>query len=418
MKSVTRARGTRAGGTRALACAVSSEILVPRGFAFAAGTAGIKASGSPDLALAVAAEGATAAAMFTTNRVQAAPLLVGRKHLRAGGGRVRALIVNSGNANCATGKEGIKAAEQVCRTVAAELRCSPAEIFPSSTGVIGVPLPAKKLVAAVPRVMRECAADGQAAERFARAILTTDTRMKTASARFRCGRREATLLGVSKGAGMIHPRLATMLVYLFTDAAAGAPELERALRPAVERSFNRISVDGDTSTNDTVLLLASGQSDARVKEGPAAFAAALAAVCESLARQIVADGEGVRHVVNLTIEQARDDAEASQVARAIAHSPLVKTAWAGADPNWGRVLAAAGYSGVPIDPGAVDIFFGPHRMCRQGVAARFDEVKVHAYLQESVIDVRVRLGRGKAAATFWTCDLTEDYVRINADYRT
>ncbi len=397
---------------------ITRNILVPRGFAFAAGTAGIKASGSPDLALAIAEGGATAAAMFTTNRVVAAPLLVGRKHLRATGGRVRAVVVNSGNANCATGKHGIKSAEQVCGAVARELRCSPADICPASTGVIGVPLPAKKLVNAVPGVVRSRAADVQAAERFARAIITTDTRMKTASACFRCGRHEATLFGVCKGAGMIHPRLATMLVYLFIDAEASPHELDRALRPAVERSFNRISVDGDTSTNDTVLLVASGASGARVKDARKDFAVALTAVCESLARQIVADGEGVRHVVNLVIEQARDDAEAAQVARAIANSPLVKTAWAGADPNWGRVLAAAGYSGAPIEPGKVDIFFGPHQMCRHGVGARFDEANVHAYLSERVIDVRVRLRRGRTSATFWTCDLTEQYVRINSDYRT
>jgi glutamate N-acetyltransferase/amino-acid N-acetyltransferase len=397
-----------------------SELLVPRGFLFSATTAGIKVSGAPDLALAEIPQGAAAAAMFTSNRVVAVPLVCGREHLRRSGGRVRAVIVNSGNANCATGAAGTRACNQVCRALAKSLGCAEAEVFPASTGVIGVTLPAPKLVAAIPALLKARAAEGEAARRFARAIMTTDTRMKTASVRFRCGRGQATLLGVCKGAGMIHPRLATMLVYLFTDVMAAARQLQPLLRDAVRRSFNRISIDGDTSTNDTVLLLAGGASGARLDTSGARkqFAAALNGICQSLARQIVADGEGVQHVVNLRIEGARHHAEATQVARAIANSPLVKTAWAGADPNWGRVLAAAGYSGAAIDPAKVDIFFGPHQLCRKGVAARFEESVVHAYLSQPVFDVRVRLGRGRAAADFWTCDLTADYVRINADYRT
>jgi len=397
-----------------------SELLVPRGFLFSATTAGIKVSGAPDLALAEIPQGAAAAAMFTSNRVVAVPLVCGREHLRRSGGRVRAVIVNSGNANCATGAAGTRACNQVCRALAKSLGCAEAEVFPASTGVIGVTLPAPKLVAAIPALLKARAAEGEAARRFARAIMTTDTRMKTASVRFRCGRGQATLLGVCKGAGMIHPRLATMLVYLFTDVMAAARQLQPLLRDAVRRSFNRISIDGDTSTNDTVLLLAGGASGARLDTSGARkqFAAALNGICQSLARQIVADGEGVQHVVNLRIEGARHHAEATQVARAIANSPLVKTAWAGADPNWGRVLAAAGYSGAAIDPAKVDIFFGPHQLCRKGVAARFEESVVHAYLSQPVFDVCVRLGRGRAAADFWTCDLTADYVRINADYRT
>lgn len=391
---------------------------MPLGFRFAAGTAGIKASGSPDMAFAEAVQGATAAAMFTTNRVTAAPLKVGKRHLAKSGGRVRAVIVNSGNANCATGAEGIRAAERVCRAVANEIGCKVEEVFPASTGVIGVPLPVDKLVRAIPTMVQARGNDGDSATKFARAIMTTDTRMKTASVRVRIGQRDVTLLGVAKGAGMIHPRLATMLVYLFTDAEASAKELQEALRGAVATTFNRISVDGDTSTNDTVLLLASGASGARVKDGRKEFTEALGSVCESLARQIIADAEGVKHVVNLTIEKARSERDAEQVARAIANSPLVKTAWAGADPNWGRVLAAVGYSGVEIDADKVDIWFGPYRMCKRGMRAKFKENKVHAYLQDGVIDVRVALNQGKQAATFWTCDLTAEYVHINADYKT
>ncbi|MBZ5566620.1 MAG: bifunctional glutamate N-acetyltransferase/amino-acid acetyltransferase ArgJ [Acidobacteriia bacterium] len=390
---------------------LASEILVPRGFEFSATTAGIKVSGSPDLALALAPSGANAAAMFTTNRVVAVPLQCGREHLRQTGGRVRAVVVNSGNANCATGEAGRRACDQVCRAAAKAIGCAPEEIFPASTGIIGVPLPAEKLVSAIPRLFAARSATVAGAENFARAIMTTDTRMKTASARFG----KATLLGACKGAGMIHPRLATMLVYLFTDAEAAPRELDLLLHDAVHVTFNRINVDTDTSTNDTVLLLASGAAGPTKRKD---FAAALQAVCESLAKQIVADGEGVKHVVNLRIDGARSDAEASQVAKAIANSMLVKTAWAGADPNWGRVLAAVGYSGVAIDPAKVDIFFGKHRVCRKGVAVRFDENMLHTYLNQPVVDVRVTLGRGRVGATFWTCDLTSEYVRINADYHT
>jgi glutamate N-acetyltransferase/amino-acid N-acetyltransferase len=388
-----------------------SEILVPRGFEFSSATAGIKVSGTPDLALALAPRGANAAAMFTTNRVVAVPLECGHEHLKQTGGRVRAVVVNSGNANCATGKAGRRACDQVCRGVAKAIGCREEEVFPASTGIIGVPLPAEKLVRAIPELLAARAADAEAAQRFARAIMTTDTRMKTASARFG----HATLFGACKGAGMIHPRLATMLVYLFTDAEASPRELRELLQEAVRVTFNRMNVDTDTSTNDTVLLLASGEAGAAKKKD---FAAALNTVCESLARQIVADGEGVQHVVNLRIEGARSDGEASQVAKAIANSMLVKTAWAGADPNWGRVLAAVGYSGVPIDPNKVDIFFGNNQVCRKGVAARFDEKKVHAYLSQVVFDIRIELRRGKVGATFWTCDLTSEYVHINADYHT
>jgi glutamate N-acetyltransferase/amino-acid N-acetyltransferase len=390
---------------------LAAEILLPRGFEFSSATAGIKVSGSPDLALALAPRGAKAAAMFTTNRVVAAPLVCGREHLRRNRGRVRAVIVNSGNANCATGEAGRRACEQVCRSVAKAAGCQKSEVFPASTGIIGVPLPADKLVNAIPQLFAARAADASAAERFARAIMTTDTRMKTASVRI--GR--ATLFGTCKGAGMIHPRLATLLVYLFTDAEASPRELSALLHDAVHATFNRMNVDNDTSTNDTVLLLASGEAG-KVKKKH--FGAALQAVCESLARQIVSDGEGVKHVVNLRIEGARYDAEASQVAKAISNSMLVKTAWAGADPNWGRVLAAVGYSGVAIEPAKVDIFFGRHQVCRRGGAARFDAKQVHAYLSQPLFDVVVKLGRGKVGATFWTCDLTTEYVHINADYHT
>ena len=387
----------------------SGKFALPQGFNFSAATAGIKISGAPDLALAEAPEGAIAAAMFTTNRVAAAPVKVGREHIAAG--KIQAVVVNSGNANCATGLRGLRDAKAVCAAVARALGAPTKNIFPSSTGVIGVPLPVEKILAATPELLKSRQASPRAVERFARAIMTTDTRPKIASAR--AGK--ASVLGVAKGAGMIHPRLATMLVYLFTDAVATPAELRREVKAAVAASFNRISIDGDTSTNDTVLLLASGASGQRITP---AFGKALQIVCASLARQIVADGEGVQHVVELVIEKARHAADAERVARAIANSSLVKTAWAGADPNWGRVLAATGYSGAAMDPARVDIFFGPHQLCRRGVVARFDPREVNAYLRQPTITVRVRLNQGRATLTFWTCDLTTEYVHINADYHT
>jgi glutamate N-acetyltransferase / amino-acid N-acetyltransferase len=396
------------------------RILLPRGFSFSALAAGIKASGRPDLALAEATAGTTAAALFTMNRVVAAPLEVGRAALRQTGGKVRALVVNSGNANCATGSAGRRACERICREAADLLGVSAAEIFPSSTGIIGVPFPTERVTAQLPALFSTRSATQSAALTFAQAIMTTDTRPKVASSRFRVGPGEVTLLGIAKGSGMIHPKLATMLVYLFTDVGATPRGLQLVLREACDPSLNSMSVDGDTSTNDTVLLLASGVSGCRLanvnvrKE----FATSLLQVCDSLAEQIVTDGEGVQHVIRLFVEQTRDREEALQVARAIAHSALVKTAWAGADPNWGRILAAVGNSGVPIDPALIKIYIGNQMVCRNGVACSLDERRAHRALAQSVCDVRVQLGRGSNAVRFLTTDLTAEYVRINADYST
>jgi glutamate N-acetyltransferase/amino-acid N-acetyltransferase len=396
------------------------SLHVPLGVAFSAVAAGLKASGDLDLAYAELAPGTMAAALFTKNRVVAAPLQVGRAHLSRARGQVRALVVNSGNANCATGKEGLRSCEQVCRTVAALLKLPPSQISPSSTGIIGRPLPVEKVLRVLPQLLAAREDTPEAALRFARAIMTTDTRPKIASASFLHGKKRVTLLGIAKGAGMIHPQLATMLVYLFTDLAAKPSDLRHWLAEAADESFNSISVDGDTSTNDTVLLLATGQSGIRAASAAVRrqFATALKAICRSLAEQIVSDGEGARHLVRLVIEQARSRGEARQVARAIANSALVKTAWAGADPNWGRILAAAGASGVALDPARVNIFFGDQQVCRQGAAHPFDDDLAHAYLEKESYTIRVQLGRGRASVEFLTCDLTADYVRINAEYST
>jgi glutamate N-acetyltransferase/amino-acid N-acetyltransferase len=402
------------------AAAPAPAVEVPSGFLFSAVAAGIKASGRPDLACVRIPAGASGAAMFTTNRVVAAPLEVDREHLKRSRGRVSFLIVNAGNANCANGAGGRRGCERVCREAARLLKIRAESVFPSSTGVIGVRLPAEKIVHALPELIAANAAGEQAAESFARAIMTTDTRPKMVSRRLRSRSGSFALLGIAKGAGMIHPNLATMLVYLFTDVEARPRDLRPLLRAACNDSFNCMSVDGDTSTNDTVLLLASGASDVSLRAPGvrSKFTEALNEVCKELALQIISDGEGVKHVVRLRIEQARDRQEAMQIARTIAHSPLVKTAWAGADPNWGRILAAAGRSGLALDPRRINIFFGNLQVCRGGVGAPFDQREAHAYLTQPKYDVRVQLGRGRASLDFLTCDLTTDYVHINADYTT
>ncbi|MGB7149939.1 MAG: bifunctional glutamate N-acetyltransferase/amino-acid acetyltransferase ArgJ [Terriglobales bacterium] len=396
------------------------KVRLPGGFSFSAVAAGIKVSGRPDLALIEAVDGAAAAALFTQNRVVAAPVEIGRRTLVSTGGVVRAIVVNSGNANCATGRRGIQTCEQVCREAGKLLGVSAAEIFPSSTGIIGVQLPAEKICTALPELIATRSAHKRGVLAFADAIMTTDTRRKIASARFRIGLKEVTLLGVAKGAGMIHPQLATMLVYLFTDVKGSSRELQPLLRAACDSSLNCMSIDGDTSTNDTVLLLASGASGVGLKDtgAPKKFSAALAAVCQSLAEQIVSDGEGVQHVIRLFVEQARNREEALLVARTIAHSMLVKTAWAGADPNWGRILAAVGRCGVAVDPSGVQIFIATQKVCRNGMGLAFDEGRAHRALAQPVCDIRVQLGRGRDEVRFLTTDLTAEYVRINADYST
>jgi glutamate N-acetyltransferase/amino-acid N-acetyltransferase len=352
---------------------------------------------------------------------------VDKEHLRATAGKVRVAAINAGNANCAAGQPGLDAARATCAAAALLFGCRPEEVFPSSTGIIGVPLPAEKLAAALPGLAASLGSELDHFQQAAQAILTTDTVEKTAFARLEIAgpdgeTREVRIAALCKGSGMIHPQLiphATMLVYVLTDAAVEPEVLDGYLRPAIEVSFNRISVDGDTSTNDTVLLLASGASGAVVGPGNAAFAAALTQICTSLARQIVADGEGVTHVVELHIEGAATDADALKVAKAIAHSPLVKTAWAGADPNWGRIIAAIGYSGAQIDPERIDIRFGDLPICRDCARApEFDETAAHAYIQQPEFSIAIQLHQGPGNCLFWTTDLTHEYIHINADYST
>jgi glutamate N-acetyltransferase/amino-acid N-acetyltransferase len=399
-----------------------SQFLIPKGFRFGATKAGLKASGRTDFALIVADAPASAAAAFTANRVKAAPVLVDQEHLRATGGRVRVVAINAGNANCAAGKAGLDAAYATCEAAARVFGCSPQEVLPSSTGIIGVPLPAEKLIAALPALSAAIGSESDHFQEVAEAIMTTDTVEKTAFARLEVEGREIRIAATCKGSGMIHPQLvphATMLVYVLTDAAATPAVLDGYLRKAIEVSFNRISVDGDTSTNDTVLVLASGASGVTIERDDSGFSAAITEICTSLARQIVADGEGITHVIELRIDGAATDADALRVAKAIAHSPLVKTAWAGCDPNWGRLVAAIGYSGAEIDPERIDIWFGELRICRDGGrAAEFDETAAHAYLRQTEFSISIDLNQGQGSCVFWTTDLTAEYVHINADYST
>ena len=405
-----------------------SEGSLPQGFYWGAVRASIKASGNLDLAAAVAPRGASAAAMFTRNQVVAAPVTIGRRHLETTGGRVSAVLVNAGNANCATGEPGLRACVETCKAAAETFGCIFDEVFPSSTGIIGVPLPVDKVLASL-KDLRATLGDTPAhAELFATAIMTTDTRRKVARATIDVDGQPVRLFGTAKGAGMIHPQLepaagpahATMLVYLFTDLLAEPAELAALLQPAVERSFNSISIDGDTSTNDTVLLLASGASAVRLDDRVrTAFGDALRLVTASLAHQIVDDGEGVTHVVTLEVTGAETEDDARQVAKAIAHSPLNKCAWSSADPNWGRLIAAAGYSGVVFDPDRLRVSIAGQVVFENGMRAPgFDKQAAHQAMSAREYTILLDLGEGEASCTFLTCDLTEEYVRINADYST
>jgi glutamate N-acetyltransferase / amino-acid N-acetyltransferase len=413
----------------------AKNIAVPRGFLFAAGEAGLRTHGSgPDVALIYSSTPADAAALFTSNEVKAAPIRVSERHLRSSRGRVQAIVANAGNANCATGAHGLRAAQETARAAASLLRTPTSRVLVASTGVIGVPLDASRITNLLPTLARRMHPEG--ISRAARAIMTTDTRPKLASRTVKISGHNVTITGICKGAGMIYPRMkpavphakshrtlhATMLAFLFTDAAVEPRFLQKAATRACDQSFNRVSVDGDTSTNDTLFLLANGQAGGRrIKEKSAAgktFFAALVEVMQELALAMVRDGEGANKVAEIRVKGARSARQADAVARSIALSPLVKTALAGADPNWGRILSAAGNAGAAIDPSRVDIYIHRMRVCRKGGAAPFEGAAASKLLQAKEVVIRVVLGQGAATARFWTCDFTHEYITINASYRT
>ena len=391
---------------------------LPLGYRYSSVYAGIrKDDPRDDLGLIVSDSPASAAAVFTQNRVQAASVKLARRHLKRSRGKVRAVLVNAGNANCAT-RTGDQAALECCRAVAKKLKASMEQVVPASTGVIGVELDARRITNALPDLVR-----GLSAHRFqdvARAMMTTDTAMKIASQDLPVPGGLVRIAGMTKGSGMIHPNMATTLGFVMLDAEISPAHLRPMLEATVARSYNRISVDGDTSTNDTLLVLANGASGVKPNEKERmVIQEVLCWVLEDLAEQIVRDGEGARKQITIRVLGAADEQQAERIARNIANSPLVKTAIAGSDPNWGRIISAAGNAGVVFDPGTVDIFIQGVLVCQGGVAADFSEVELKEKLDSYECLIKfVMNGGGKASVRFWTCDLTEKYVEINGSYRT
>jgi len=393
-------------------------MLIP-GFKFAATAASIKKPGVLDLALMVADTPAAAAGVFTRNRVKAAPVLVSRERLRQG--RAQAILVNAGNANACNGPDGLATARDTCRAAAKLLNIPERLVLPSSTGVIGAPLPGDRITQALPQLVAGLNPDGLG--EAARAIMTTDTQPKASLVKGMIDGMEFTLAGIAKGSGMIHPDLATLLVFIFTDAAATPKVLKTLLRQALPTSFNRITVDGDTSTNDTILLLAGGRAGNAVidKAGAPMWALgeAVTLVMGELARQVVADGEGARHAYRVEVKGAATPAEAKKAAVTVALSPLVKTAMAGEDVNWGRIMAALGRAGARFDPERVDIAFGAHPVVHNGRGlGPLAEAAAQQVIKSGNFTVTIHLNHGANADYYETCDLTEDYIRINADYRS
>jgi glutamate N-acetyltransferase/amino-acid N-acetyltransferase len=396
------------------------HLLSPAGFRAGAVYAGIKSKQAPDVGLLVCDVPATAAAVFTTNKVFAAPVKIGREHVA--GGKLRGAVVNAGNANACTGKLGLRNAMQMCRLAAEKINCQPQEFLPSSTGIIGHQLPMDKITLGIAGAFDYLGNSEEHALRFADAIQTTDTKRKQAAAEIKIGREKITVAGVCKGSGMIGPRLglhATMLAYLTTDASIPPPLLRKLLSRAADLSFNAVTVDDHASTNDTCCILASGMagkisSAADVKK----FTKALDEVCQSLAYQIAADGEGATKVVRIDVLGARSESDAKKIARSIANSPLVKCAMNGNDPNWGRIVSAAGYAGAAFDADKAVLKLQNVPVFRRGQPIDFDAAALSSSLAAAEVRVELSCNLGKFKATCWTCDLSKEYVTINADYHT
>ena len=406
-------------GESAAGQASPGGVTAARGFEASGVHCGIRARGL-DLALIVSDRPASAAAVFTRNRVQAACVLVSREALLASGGKARAIVVNSGNANACTGGQGLQASRVTAEAVARLLGLPVDEVIVSSTGVIGVQLPVGRLVDALPAAIEGLSRKGNVAA--SRAILTTDTRVKEAVAVVETAAGTFTVGGMAKGSGMIHPDMATTLAFVTTDARIAPDLLQRCLRAATNVSFNRITVDGDTSTNDMIGVLANGASGVRVDaDDPstlATFNAALTDVLTRLAIEVARDGEGATKLITVDVTGALDEEEALKVSRTIAGSPLVRTAVHGADANWGRIVAAAGRAGVELDPAALEVFLGDVRVLAPGYVSDYSEDQAKKVLLQDEVTIEVRLGRGTARARTWTCDLTKGYIHINASYRS
>ena len=393
-------------------------VVAPIGFLAAGVSAGLKSGGKRDVALVVAEECVPAAAVFTTNLVAAAPVVVSRAHIASG--CARALVVNAGNANSCTGAQGLVDARTMAVAVAEALECRSEQVVVASTGVIGVSLPVERVVAAIPEAA--AALDNRSGTHAAEAIMTTDTFPKEIAITFDLNGRRITVGGMAKGSGMIAPNMATMIAVITTDAPLSPEAVERALRDSVATTFNRVTVDSDTSTNDTALLMASGAAGGEtIEPGTAAYDRVFAAVhtvAGELSRMIARDGEGATKLVTVAVTGAENESDAEKVAFAVANSPLVKTALFGGDANWGRVAGAVGRAGARMNPDSLDIDFAGIRVCRGGCAVGFDEDEAAAALSGTEVEIAVNLNCGEGRAVVWTCDLTYDYVRINGDYRS
>ncbi len=394
------------------------SVTAPKGFLAGAARCGLKEAGD-DLAIIFSERPAVAAAVFTQNLVQAAPVLVSREHLRFK--THRAIVVNSGGANACTGEEGLNDARATARMVAEYFNCDDREVLVASTGVIGVQLDMDMIASGV----REATGilSREAGFRVAEAIMTTDTKPKRAVRSVKLGGGVVKIAGVAKGSGMIHPDMATLLSFVTTDAAISKAALHAALKRTVNLSFNRVSVDGDTSTNDMLAVLANGAAGNEPITKPEGadfelFAETLTEVCRDLAIQVARDGEGARKLITIRVRRAPNERDAAKIAATIATSPLVKTAIAGADANWGRILAAAGRSGVKFDPSKIEIKLGDLAVARRGVGLPFSEARALEILKRDELTITFDMRQGEAEVTEWTCDLTEDYVHINADYRS
>lgn len=395
------------------------ELLPISGIRLGTTSAGIKKPGRHDLVVVELAEGASTASVFTRNAFCAAPVIVAKQHLAQTSSRY--FLINTGNANAGTGQPGLEAAQHCCRSLASLTGRDESEVLPFSTGVIGDPLPVNKIEAALPAALSTLDINGW--ELAAHGILTTDTVAKGCSRQIAIQGQTVTVTGIAKGSGMIRPDMATMLAYIATDATVDDGLLQQMLNQAVTTSFNRITVDGDTSTNDACMLVATGASGVTVNAGSEACEAlsdVIRDVCEQLAQLMIRDGEGATKFIRIEVQGGRDDAECEQVAYTIAHSPLVKTAFFASDPNWGRILAAVGRAGVDaLDLNGVTIHLGDVCIVENGGrAVDYEEARGQAVMDKDEITVQVNLGRGSSAVRLWTSDLSYDYIKINAEYRT
>ncbi|MBQ3853516.1 MAG: bifunctional glutamate N-acetyltransferase/amino-acid acetyltransferase ArgJ [Anaerovibrio sp.] len=393
-------------------------VTFPKGFKAAGVKAGIKKSGNLDLALIYTEKEAAVAGVFTKNAVAAAPVIVDKEHIKDG--KAHAIVANAGCANACTGEIGLKNAQEMAKLAAAELGCDPYDVLVGSTGIIGVNLPMDKMAAGIKAAAAELSEEGSV--NAGNAIITTDTYSKACSFAVEIGGKEVRFGAIAKGSGMIQPNMATMLCYISTDANIGAPLLQKTLSDIVEVTFNMISVDGDMSTNDTVLVLANGEAgNAEIQEGTEAYSKfydALKTICQELSKRIAADGEGATKFLTINVNGTKTFEDAKTVAMSIAKSPLVKTAFFGEDPNWGRVICAVGYAGVPMVPEKTVIKFGDIPVYANGLGADFDAEKLAKVMAEHDIVIDVEMGMGDASATVWSCDFSYEYVKINGEYHT